>query len=157
MQTRISRDEALAFLAGYPALSFQERLVSFCRLTTGEPSVLLGRMLGLTHNAVDKSLQRARAKMRAQAELNVIIRCHNREDGLGDITNEPDQRDYAEARRLVGVTDVKGTLVDLGSGLTGRPLTEYDVAVVVREGEGRRRVLRGPLAGRKLDEEKCLT
>lgn len=156
MQTRISRDEAVRFLAGFPALTYQERLVSFCHLTTGATSMSVGKTLNLTHNAVDKTLQRARFKMRVQVELNVIIRRQNRNDGLGDILCEPDSFDYAEARQIVKAMDVKGSLVDLGGGLSGRPLTEYDVALVVKEGGERRRVLRGPLVGRRLGEEKCL-
>lgn len=157
MQIRINRDEALEFLAAYPALSHQERLVSYCHLTSGRTSDGIGELLGLTALAVRKTLHRSRLKMKAQVELNVIIRKHNRDDGLGDILNEPDSIDYAEARRLVNAMGVKGSLVDLGGGLSGRPLTEYDVALVVHQGGERRRVLRGPLVGRKISEEKCLT
>lgn len=144
MQTKISRDDALDFLAGYPALSRTERLVSYCHLTTGYTSPRIGEMLGVNAAAVRKTLQRARGKMRMQAD----------QEAATDLVTEPPQWAYVNAHRLIGVMDVAGSIVDLGQGLPGRPLTEYDVAVVVQEGECRRRVLQGPLTDRKLELEK---
>lgn len=145
----LTQEEAVRYLSGC-RLSDQERLVAYCRLTTECTDRETAGMIGTSPDVVRTALSNARKKLFERDE----------QDRLSETVAHPPAWALAEARELMSALSPQpssprnpmagpqpegGIPARMGDRITGKRLTDHDVAQMIYESEQRRAMLPGRL------------